>query len=108
MRSDVQLQQGVIREFNRDPRMDHPRITVRVEDSAVQLTGTVGAHSEKVAAREAAHRVAGVLDVAHDIKAQVPGRMERTDINSAPAVRHALEWDARVPNQQLRSTVADG
>ena len=42
------------------------------------LTGTVRV-GRRVAAQEAAHRVAGVLDVANAIKVKLPGNLVPTD-----------------------------
>jgi osmotically-inducible protein OsmY len=61
-----------------------------------------------VAAQEAAHRVAGVLDVANDITVKLPGTLLRTDTEIAQAVRRALEWDALVPSKRIQSTVSNG
>jgi osmotically-inducible protein OsmY len=74
----------------------------------VTLTGTVENFAKKYAAMEAAHRVAGVLDVANDVAVHLPGSPGRTDTEIARAVRHALEWDAFVPDQRIRSSVSEG
>jgi osmotically-inducible protein OsmY len=39
-----------------------------MDDGVVTLTGTVSSSAKRHAAQEAAHRVAGVLDVANDIE----------------------------------------
>ena len=72
------------------------------------MTGTVSSYAKRMAAQDAAHRVAGVLDVANDIQVHVPGSFLRTDTEIAQAVRHALEWDVVVPDTEIRSTVAQG
>jgi osmotically-inducible protein OsmY len=61
-----------------------------------------------MAAQEAAHRVAGVLDVANDIQVSVPGSVGRTDTEIASAARHALEWVVLVPDTRVRTTVSSG
>jgi osmotically-inducible protein OsmY len=107
-RTDPQIEQDVIRELHWDQRVDQARIEVQVQKGAVLLKGAVSTYTQKVAAQDAAHRVSGVLDVVNDIKVQVDSAMERSDIEIAQAVRHALDWDVRVPSSQIRSTVADG
>jgi osmotically-inducible protein OsmY len=107
-KTDREIQQDVFRELRWDSRVDPTEIGVEVDEGVVTLTGTVGSYAKKVAAREAAHRVAGVLDVADDIQVQWPGSLQRTDTQIAAAVRHALEWDAFVPDQKIRSTVSEG
>jgi osmotically-inducible protein OsmY len=61
-----------------------------------------------MAAQEAAHRVAGVLDVANDIEVKPAGSLGRTDTEIAQAVRQALAWDVFVPEQRIQSTVSNG
>jgi osmotically-inducible protein OsmY len=68
----------------------------------------VSSYAQKIAAQDAAHRVAGVLDVANDIEVRPLDRYLRTDSEIAGAVRNSLEWDALVPNELIQSTVSDG
>jgi osmotically-inducible protein OsmY len=68
----------------------------------------VDSWAKRLAAQEAAHRVAAVLDVANDITVKRPGWPVLTDTELAQAVRHALEWDVLVPHDQITSTVSDG
>jgi osmotically-inducible protein OsmY len=107
-KTDQEIQQDVFRELRWDSRVDQTEIGVEVDNGIVTLTGTVDSYAKKVAAREAAHRVMGVLDVADDVQAKSPGSRERTDTEIAHAVRTTLEWDAFVPDQKIRSTVTEG
>ena len=108
IKSDRQIQQDVLRELRWDSRVDETEIGVEVDRGIVTLTGTVNSYAKKVAGREAAHRVVGVLDVADDVKVKWSGSLERTDTEIARAARLALEWDAFVPDKKIRSTVAEG
>ena len=108
VKSDRLIQQDVLRELRWDTRVDETEIGVEVDKGIVTLTGTVDAYGKKLAAREAAHRVEGVLDVADNVHVKPPGSPERTDTELARAVRMALEWDAFVPDTKIRSTVANG
>jgi osmotically-inducible protein OsmY len=81
---------------------------VEVLDGIVTLTGTVNNYAKKQAAQEAAHRIAGVLDVANEIEVRPAGVFTRTDADIARAVRHVLQWDAFVPDELIQSTVSDG
>jgi osmotically-inducible protein OsmY len=83
-------------------------VGVEVDKGIVTLTGTVDSYAKKLAAREAAHRVSGVLDVAEDIEVKSPGSPEKKDTEIARAVRAALTWDAFVREEKIRSTVTDG
>jgi osmotically-inducible protein OsmY len=107
-RSDRDLKQRILRELKWDSRVSWASINVEVTDGIVTLVGTVTSYAQKIAAQEAAHRVAGVLDVANDIEVRPMDRFVRTDSEIAGAVRNALEWDALVPNELVQSTVTDG
>jgi osmotically-inducible protein OsmY len=107
-RTDSQIHRHVIDELRWDPRVDETEVGVQVKDGVVTLVGTVDAYAKKEAAQEAAHRVAGVLDVANDIEVKITGAYTRTDSQIAAAVRSALEWDALVPDDKIHSTVTNG
>jgi osmotically-inducible protein OsmY len=74
----------------------------------VTLVGSVDVYAKKIAAREAAHRVHGVLDVVDELQVKVAGIGAPTDTDIARAVRDALEWDAFVPDEKITSTVSLG
>jgi osmotically-inducible protein OsmY len=108
MKSDTQIQQDVLRELMWDGRVEASDVGVEVDEGVVTLTGTVDSYAKKLAAQEAAHRVGGVLDVANDMQVHISGLRARTDTQIAQAVRHALEWDALVPDERIRTTVSHG
>jgi len=107
-KSDLQIQQDVMREMRWDTRIGATEVGVEVDKGIVTLTGTVDSYAKKHAAKRAAHRVAGVLDVAEDIRVHFPGSARKTDAEIARAVRLTLEWDVFVPDTKIRSTVSDG
>jgi osmotically-inducible protein OsmY len=107
-KSDSKIQQEVIQELKWDTRVHAAEIGVAVDKGVVLLTGNVDSYAKKMAAQEAAHRVAGVLDVANEIKVKIPGNLVRTDAELARAVRRALEWDVWVPDERIQSTVSNG
>lgn len=106
--ADARIQADVMRELAADTRVRATDIGVAVEAGVVTLTGAVDYWARRHAAQQAAHRVQGVRDVANDIEVRVPGSLRRTDAEIARAVRRALEWDARVPDDRIRCTVSDG
>lgn len=108
VKSDAKIHEDVIRELKWDTRVDETDVGVEVDKGVVTLTGTVSSYAKSRAAREAAHRVAGVLDVANDILVHVPGGFSRTDTEIAQAVRNALQWDAHVPHERIETTVSVG
>ena len=107
-KTDTQIHYDVLEELKWDSRVDETEVGVQVAAGVVTLTGTVTSWAKRVAAQEAARRVAGVLDVANDINVKVPGGLGRSDTEIAQAVRQALEWDVFVPNEKITSTVTDG
>jgi osmotically-inducible protein OsmY len=108
VKSDAQIHQEVLRELRWDSRVDETEVGVEVDQGVVTLTGTVESYAKKLAAKEAAHRVAGVMDVADDIRVKMPGNLDRTDTEIAQAVRHVLAWNVMVPDTRITSTVTDG
>jgi osmotically-inducible protein OsmY len=107
-KTDAQIQQDVLKELDWDPRVEETEVGVSVQHGVVTLSGTVTSWAKRMAAQEAAHRVAGVLDVANDIIVKIPGGLGRSDTEIAHAVRNALEWDVFVPDKDIQSTVSNG
>lgn len=107
MKSDAKIQEDVLRELDWDPRIDATVARIEVDDGIVTLTGTAESYAKRLAAQEAAHRVAGVHDVANEIQVKVPGSQIRTDTEIAHAVRRDLEWDVLVPSERIQSTVSN-
>lgn len=105
---DEELQQAISRELSWDTRVDDADVAIRVHAGVVTLSGTVRSWAERIAAQKAAHRVAGVRDVANELQVRIPETGARNDTQIAHAVRHALEWDVLVPESRIQSTVANG
>lgn len=107
-KTDAQYQQDVMQELRWDTRVKETDVGVEVDRGIVTLTGTVDSWPARIAAQEAAHRVAGVLDVVNELHVKLPTSTERTDADIARAVRSTLEWDVFVPDQRITSTVSNG
>ena len=107
-RSDSEIKKMVEQELTWDMQVNSAEVGVTVKNGVVALVGNTSSWAERQAAQRAAHRVAGVLDVANDLTVQVPGDTARTDIDIAQAIRHALDWDVFVPKGKITSTVNDG
>ena len=106
--TDDKIQQDVASELAWDTRISPTEIGVAVKNGVVTLSGSVATWAQVVAAEQAAHRVRGVLDVANDLVVSPSRGGHRTDADIAQAVRHALEWDVTVPDQDISSTVSNG
>lgn len=107
-KTDTEIQESVLDELRWDTRIKEAAVSVEVDRGIVTLTGSVDTWTARLAAQEAAHRVAGVMDVANDIQVEVSGSLERTDADIARAVRGALEWDVLVPQARITTTVSNG
>jgi osmotically-inducible protein OsmY len=105
---DAEIREDVLHELHWDTRLDTAEIDVTADSGAVTLLGTVSSWAERMAAQEAAYRVAGVLDVANDLDVKVSSRAAKSDAEVAQAVRLALEWNVFVRDQRVWSTVSNG
>ncbi len=106
--TDADIQRSVLRELEWDPRVDVTDVGVQVHGGIVVLTGRVRNYARKIAAQEAAHRVAGVHDVVNSVEVESPNPDQLDDAEIARAVRHALVWDVHVPGENIHSTVTNG
>jgi osmotically-inducible protein OsmY len=108
MKSDAQIQQDVAGELSWDTRIQSTNVLIDVHNGCVALGGIVSDYIQKIAAQEAAYRVARVLDVVNHISVHWPDTFECSDRDIAQAVRHALESDVVVPDTHIRSMIANG
>jgi len=107
-KTDSAIRNDVLSELAWDSHIGDKQIGVQVDQGVVTLGGTVEDWATSIAAVEAAHRVAGVKDVANELQARNTLSAHLTDTDIAKAVRHALEWDALVPDEEIHSTVSGG
>jgi osmotically-inducible protein OsmY len=107
-RTDLDVERDVVKELRWDTRVAAPEISAVVENGIVLLQGTVSSYLKKVAAQEAAHRVAGVREVTNQITVKIPGTWYRSDREIGQAVRQALKWDVTIPDERVESSVCDG
>ncbi len=108
IRSDEQIQNDVMFELKWDPRIHPNEVGVAVKGGMVTLMGTVDSFTKHWAAEEAARRVRSVKAVVNEIEVKLPVTEERSDEDIAAAAIQALEWDAAVPSDRIRVTVAKG
>ena len=106
IRSDEQIQNDVLFELKWDPRIHPNEVGVAVKGGMVTLMGSVDSYTKHWAAEEAARRVRSVKAVVNEIEVKLPVTEERSDEDIAAAAIQALEWDAAVPSDKLRITVA--
>lgn len=105
-KTDDQLKHEVLSELAWDTRTWKLKIVAAVSDGVVTLTGIVPSYAQKIASQNAAHKVAGVLDVVNELVVNTSDTVKDQEL--ARAVRAALVWSALVPDDQVLSTVSDG
>lgn len=108
MKTDVEIQKDVMEEFKWAPLLNASEIGVAVKNGVVTLSGNVDTYSKKIAAENAARKVAGVKAIAEDILVKVSPYEKRTDSEIAEAVLHALKWNSVVPEEKIKVRVEDG
>jgi osmotically-inducible protein OsmY len=110
MKTNEELKQDVEEELNWEPllREVSSRIGVTADEGVVTLSGLVNTYSQKLAAEQAAQRVAGVAVVAVDLEVKISGPHVRGDIEIAKAVKDALRWNTAVNEDKIEVKVDDG
>lgn len=107
LKSDQQLQQGVLEELNRDSRLKPAEVGVQVDDGVVTLSGVVSCASKVEAATAAALSAPGVTDIANELAFATAGE-PRNDTQLAHAVRNALRWNPMLNGDQVDCIVRHG
>lgn len=108
MRTDTELQRGVMEALAWEPSIDSAGIGVSTESGIVILTGTVKSLPQKWTAVRVAQRVAGVKAVTDAIIVKLPGDSERNDADIARAAVNALDWNVSVPRNRVKVVVEHG
>jgi len=108
MRTDTELQRGVMEALAWEPSIDSAAIGVSTESGIVMLTGTVKSLPQKWTAVRVAQRVAGVKAVTDAIIVKLPGESERSDADIARAAVNALDWNVSVPRNRIKVVVEHG
>jgi osmotically-inducible protein OsmY len=108
MKSAEMLQRDVVEELAYDPKVDSSDIAVTVEDSVVTLAGHMSSYAEKLAAEEAAYRVAGVKGVVDKIEVRLRKPEHDDDAILAGNAVAVLRWRANVPADRIKVVVQNG
>jgi osmotically-inducible protein OsmY len=108
MKTDLQLKKDVEQELEWDPAISAAGIGVEVRNRIVTLAGHLGSYAEKLAARKAAQKVAGVKGVVIELDVRLPGKDQRNDEDIAEAARAVLQWTAGLGEQAVKVTVESG
>lgn len=108
MLHDLELQKRVLEALDWEPDLDTTRIGVAANGGVVTLTGQVLNYTDRFSAERIVKQVAGVKGLANDLEVLLPGDFHRTDTDLASIAVKALEWDVRVPHQDIKPQVANG
>lgn len=108
MKTDAELKKDVLAELLWDPLVPEAKIGVAVNEGVVTLSGHLETYAEKVAAKRAAERVAGVKAIAVELTVIPAGAHQRNDTEIATAIEHVLAWNTSVPQNQVKVMVEKG
>jgi len=108
MKNDVQIQKDVMEQLKWEPFLKASEIGVAVKNGIVTLSGQVDSYSKKVAAENAAKKIAGVKAIAEDIQIGVSPAYNKTDTEIAEAVLNALKWHTAVQEERIKIKVENG
>lgn len=108
MKSDIQIQNDVIAQLKWEPSLNAAEIGVAVKNGIVTLSGIVDAWSKKIAAEDAAKKIAGVKAIAEDIQVGISPSFRKTDAEIAEAVVLSLRWNTTIPDEKIKIRVEDG
>ena len=107
MKLDSETKQDVLAELQWDAEVDESKIGVTVTNGAVTLTGHVPSYRQKLAAKRATRRVAGVLAVVDKTEVLLESEHRATDEGLAERIANVLTWNVAVPNS-IKAEVAKG
>lgn len=105
-RTDIDIQRDVLAEFLWDPRLEPNDVGVEVDDGIVTLAGTVESYAMKLAAEQAAQRVAGVRAIANELSVHTSKSWNDTDIAGSAA--RAIEANGIIPADRIEIAVQNG
>lgn len=108
MKTDAQLKHDVTAELGWDPVIKPSTIGVAVKDGVVTVSGHLDTYAQKRAVEKALKRVQGVKALALELDVKLAANHKRNDTDIAEAAEHALKWQALLPANDLRVTVANG
>jgi len=108
MKNDIQIQQDILEQFKWEPQLHAAEIGVAVKNGIVTLSGIVNTFWEKIAAEDAAKKIAGVKAIAENIQVGTSPSFRKTDAEIAEAVIFALKWNTTIPDEKIKVRVEQG
>lgn len=108
MRSDIQIQNDVQEEIHWEPLLVGSVIYTTVKEGIATLSGLVDTYAKKLAAENAAKRVAGVKAVVVDIRVWFWSGCQKSDTEIAEAILNVLKWNTAIEEERIKIKVEDG
>ncbi|WP_026898264.1 BON domain-containing protein [Daejeonella oryzae] len=108
MKSDNEIQKNVMEQLKWEPFLNASEIGVAVKNGIVTLSGQVDTYSKKLAAENAAKKIAGVKAIAEDIQIGISPAYHKSDTEIAEAVLNALKWHTAVQDEKIKIKVENG
>jgi osmotically-inducible protein OsmY len=108
VKADAQIKQDVLNELKWDPEVREEYVGVTVHHGAVTLAGHVPTYRQKVAAKDAAKRVADVKAVVDNIDVRLEIEMRMTDEGLAERVTNVLRWNVSNQGGNIKAEVKNG
>lgn len=108
MTIDYQVEQDVLAELQRNPRVEARHLNVEVQGGKVTLRGTVGSYAERMAAQRLAEAVPGVAEVVNRLQVAIPDYRIPVDAEIMRAARDRLYWDAELSGADIQVSTAGG
>ena len=106
-KTDQELNTAITEELQYTPDVDATGVDVLVKDAMVTLSGTVASLPQRLAAKRAAMRIAGVKTVFDKTAVRTPTDPSPSDQEIATAASQILNWATDVPANAVKAEVRD-
>lgn len=106
-KTDQELKTAVTEELQYTPDVDASAVDVLVKDAMVTLSGTVASLPQRLAAKRAAMRIAGVKTVLDKTAVRTPTDTSTSDQEITTAASQILSWAVEVPANSVKAEVRD-
>lgn len=108
MKTDFEIQKDVIEQLRWEPLLAAAEIGVSVTAGVVTLSGTINSYPKKMAAEKAVRKVSGVKAVIENLEVHLPTSKQKSDLQIADEVLHALRWHTAITDEKIKVLVEHG
>ena len=108
MKSDAQIKQDVLAELKWDPEIDDAKLTISVQHGAATLKGFAPTYRQKIAARTATKRVAGVVALVDEIEVHLDSEHWTSDEALAERIANVLRWNVSNQTPDIKAEIKHG